>query len=713
MARLPYETDRPDDRPFIFEPRDWNSTPRDIGESREMRKILDDVARLTANEIGHEANKNVLRTFHYNMMSRSNFRNSDFERLIRFVTDFLESMYRSGKIRYLDDRLEENIGIAVGLHMAKQIDDFPELEDELRREKGEPGVRSALATARKFFEVAEAIANMEGDDDDRGGRGYHRDDRGRDDRGGRGYRGNERGVRSQYRDSRDDRGYRGDRGRYREERVVSGRDVAEESTSERGARHTPNHNEISARFIPEDDPRLQQHGSRQSHHIRHEDSSGGTNGRFSADEPHVRKRGFTPSSEFQAQEDVSRDQGSFDFTPPKFVPENTVDVVLPSTPPPPPPSMPAPAAPPAPPPEPVYTGKARMAVHKRKPILEPIQRIKKDDMNIEQHAAVYPEGSEAGDAILEEAERLLTLETAVTHPTVTPAQIGDSIVIEPNITIHESVQGMALDVSDAATETMIIDSGENAEGVRQIQHSYAVVSNSIKGFPILVELQRKFEQAKNLKDIVDVLKNTEQILRKNVAASAAMASDARAAVARLDRMITKEINIFCREVLKISDGNVIDSAVNTLDELVDAVKTSEEYDDCVYQALTVFLSDLSASILETFNPKLGIVKSIKATPEPEEGQEVPETATTALPMIYLVTHLPFTAGELGLPSTVTGSLEETRISQFVKAALDTVVPETNEFSAPARLLVTRDAVAYRVYTYPGRKEVLVLVPVPI
>lgn len=203
--RLPFDPYRLDRRPEVYSPRDWRYNTRSPKVGRDIESLVFDISLECANEISECAQSNPLRIFHFNMMSDRDWNNPNFDRLVQFAADLIELRLAMGEIRRPDQDFRNNINKAVTLHCAKQAADFPELMDEIRRDRDSQLERLVTTNIGVFSSVVREIEDMQNMDS--------RDRRDYDDRG----RGGDRG-----RYERDDRYSRGDRGgryggRYQEE----------------------------------------------------------------------------------------------------------------------------------------------------------------------------------------------------------------------------------------------------------------------------------------------------------------------------------------------------------------------------------------------------------------------------------------------------------------------------------------------------------------
>ena len=663
MARLPFDTRRTDTRPRQVDLRDWRDTPR-ISVSREFERelSLDEICVECINEIVENAESNEIRTFYYNMMSQNGYRNNDFEKLIRFAVDFLELRVVMREVRRIDDNFREAIRSIVALHTSKQVKDYPELLDEVPRNLE----RSFMTNAEKFIDICDNIERLHrGDDRDR--------DRGRD-----------RDYRDQYssndrRDSRDrDRGrdYR-DRGRdYRD------RDDGQRSAREGGDSHRDRdrRDDNMPRFMPLDDD---QGGS-----VRPVESSSerGVTNRDREERPVERKASVR--GDFTADEDLTFGSPSIQSFPPA---------------PPPPPDMET---------EVILTEHSLTKSNDCDVVVTDygsfptLTRIKESDMDMNAHSIVYPADVEQGQALIKEAQKIVALEAAVHNSDVTAEQIDSSVEASTEVKIFGTISDMVENISDAATLAMIEASGENSDGVRRITHTNAVVTSAVTGFIHLNEIQKQLRNAGSLRDVAAILRHTTKTVSENAPVSSAFASDMHAAVARIDRILTNEINLFCREGLKATTGKAIASFARNFDTLVDQFEQSAPR--ALNEGLLVFLSELMSSYKECMVPSLPLETLVL------QDHDTDKTGMAMFPLSYTVTHLPFTLSELGVSPTGTVVLGNNDISEFIRAALQSSKKlDTDDFSFGRRLLVTRDLEVFRVFSVPGRSDALILVPLTV
>lgn len=678
MARLPFDFDRVNGRIRIYNLRDWRDTPR-VSVPREMEPLVDEIACMAANEVSDSAEANLFRTFHYNMMSDNGFRNKDFEKLVQFCCDFVDLRYRIRETRQLDDELRKSVSTAVTMHCSKQAEDYPELLDEGFRLSNQNVARSVQANIEQFFKVVDSIERLN-EEDQRDMRGYdnrrddRRDDRRYDDRRDDrrdDYR-RDRGYGSGYRD-RDDRD-RGYRGRYdREERVTSGREVQNRDYGDEyrtGERQIPRR--VEDMFVPvqENNGRQQQsQGLPRSYDI-------------------IRRPDMDADFSEARQQEVSAREMGYTATP----------------------SPVTPTAPCPPPPgdnnsQNDFRGNVYHGAFGDYPFL---QFTKDNEMDAIQHSAVYPAGSDAPAVnMLEEAKRVLTLEDAITHPVVTREQIEGSTEEVIDINIFPSIGSMVQQVSETAVAAIIKNSGENTDGVRKIIHTFGIVDNSVIGFRSLADFQAVFRTRTTIMDLIAAMEHTVNTVNSHAPSTAAYGTDMRAVVSRFDRILTREVNVFCREVLKISNGNAIKSVVGDLKDLINQVHEKVGVREC--DALLAFLSQLNGSIQESMASDLGVEKKIIAMNE----IDTTTFGVAMMPMSYLVTHLPFTLAELGIVSDGTTAIGGGEVSSFLRAALDVTNITSEDLVNYQHLMMTRDMEVFRVMNYPTDSGAKLLVPMDV
>lgn len=728
MARLPYDHDRLQGDDRGYDARDWRSSPR-VHTNRDLDRLIDEISRIAANEISRRARNSAVQTFYFNKMSRNDFLNEDFQGLVQFICDALEFQYAVGGIRRYDDKLEDSIHSCVMMHCGKQIRDHRELVDIAYDIDGEKHGRALQYNATKFEELVDQLERFHSEDkrdvhsgrrddrsrdsrysDDR--RGNYRSERDRDDRGGsRGYRDFDNGRGSDY--SRDSRGGRGDR----EERVVSGRETqARHEVSDNAPRYAED------MFIPLDSQAKKQEGYRGSRSFFTDDKM--------SESMSARSSGFSTSPPPAPAPTLAPVQSAS----PRIY---HAPAMTPSTPPPPPPvgsrqvdyddgklwdlHSPKDSAAATPSQDPHQYDAPTEAVPETIPTtvttgigVFPLIRFTNGEsqMDATAHAAVYPAGSEVPPVnMTEEVKRVMSLEAAITNPSITREQLADATNVVETLNIFNSLSSLALHVSEQATLYSINDSGDNTDGVRRIHHSFGVVDNSIIGFKHLSIIQGELRQTNSLRDILSLLERTMVATNTRASASAAFATDMRAACSRFDRLITREINLFCRHVLQLTKGNVMQSAVKSYNELVEYLdKDTSPGSQERNSAFLVFTNRLNASIHEAMNPLLGVEKGVIESNEIDLNVH----GLAMLPFSYLVTHLPFTMEEMGLERNAEGGVvTEEGFTGFLKAALDVTGVEDDKLQTPLRLVVTRDMEVFRVFAFPGRRNSSMLVPVDV
>lgn len=661
MARLNVSMDRleHDDAPFTA--RQWESTPK-IDVPREFERKLDEISRLAANVICDTADDNFLRRAYFNIMAKNEFDNDDFDRLIRFVCDFIELRIALREVRDIDDELEGSIEHAVLFHTVFQIEKYRELEDELLESRDQKFKKAVAANIARFHDIEASIEevvyrnNRPSSRDQRGGRSDRVDrgssrDRDRDDRGRDRYRDRDdrdnRGSRGRDRD-RDDRTSRRDREDRGRDRVVTGRQATELSE---GSMNTDfdltNHQWTD---------RPQQTGRRavpSSRDVMEAPVSNFERGDFGA---------VADSTDAETEQLLRERQLSGRCT-------GVSDV---------------------------FVGLAG-----KFPYLK-----KEDDMDIEKHGAIYATPN-APEEFVKEIDRVMTAAQAVSEDSVNTSAIEGVVQEGESIQIFTNISTMIASISQEATVDDIISSGDNTDGVRRIHHYTAIVDNSFMGYPQLKSYMEGFENVSSLSKLRDYFEMLPKTVGERVSAEAAFATDLRAVVELYDRVITKELNAYCRDVLKISDGDAINSFTASYGKLLKALDT--EKTQPLLDAVLAHSSNIFGNIKEALAPKFNVEGRYK-----EKLGESNNFGMAVMPMSYLVTHLPFTIKELGYKLDTPTAITDTHITPFLNAALD--ISKLNIGKNPAlemafRVIITRDGSAFRLYTYPNRNKVKILAPI--
>lgn len=642
MPRNSYDMYRVDQRPFVYGPRDWRYSLRRVKVDRSVEPVLHDLSMMAANEISERAEENFMRTFYYNMMSERDFENDNFDRLIQFIADYVELRLVHREIRRPDDDLRRSVEEGVGMHMVKQLTDFRELEDELQRHGTDNQRRSVAQNLGRLQEVIRDIADMhERQDTGDYRRGDDRDRGRRDDRGGRG------DYRSQYSDSRSGRGARDDydrgRGRDRDDRY--GRDSRDHYSRDRGEHLTGR--ELGERSTqPDFEP--------------------------------------TPGQETRReyQRDDRRDTRPVD---PDFEPIDTQ------------PAQPAAAEPAV-----KATANVFQAIGGPIPILQPSKG--QTEMDLHSHAAVYPNINTKGVDLTEVVAKTLSLSDALKAERPTPSQLSESVVQEPGLVLGTSIQDLARSVVNEAVQADIRDVGSDGEPVRRIHHRFGVVSNAVVGSARLTDLQTGLDRVKTMDDLSNALETAVIFTEQKASPDAAWASDIRATVEVIDRMITREINVYCREVLRISHADAIPSFMADYKDLLSAT-LNQDRPDC-YDSLVSFSSQLSGNFAECLDPELGVGATVRGLVELDE-----KMGLSYFPLSYLVTYIPFTMRELGYEINSSVAIVPGEVTPFLYSALSTGSTDDGEdVTMSLRLVVSRDNKVFRLYRY-HKHAAYILVPV--
>lgn len=637
MSRLPVDPNRCEFRRIEYGPRDWDQTPR-ISTIREIDRLLPDISRLAANIVTREADVNVIRTVHFNLVAENEFVNLNFDRLVQFIADFIELRLADRQIRDAAQGLEDSIAAAVTLHATSMVDQFKELDDIIQDSRNRDFIRAVDTNVGRFRTVIESIEAMHNEDQGHVRDSYsersHRDDRRRDYRDS----GSERS-------SRDDRSYgrngSSERSYGRSDRDRRGRD--DRSYAPQRETVNPNYNEDD--FVSEEPKKPE--------------------GRYNL----TKMQADDPIQEKTAQEIVDQHRLSGRMMDDR----------------------------------PMFKG-----IYGSIPLLIPPNGM--SEMDMFKHARIY--GGDVADAQDMSAEivRVFTAAQAVNEDNVTAESIENEVTVNTDIKLFSNVSTMCESVSLDATLNSIENAGDNLEGKRELYHTTAVVDNAVIGYQHLNDFQKNLAECKSMKDIMDYLKRARDAINTHASPEAAFATDLRAAVDIFDRVITKEVNAYCRDVLRISDGDTMASAVDSLDNLV--MKLHEAKQDNLQNALIAFLSRLTTNILDCLDPKNKSLESIRLA----NGITDEDVGIAFLPQSYIVSHIPFTMRELGYTIKEPVAIDDTQISSFLRAAIDiskTSLAKDPKYAESHRLIVTRDRSAFRLYNYPGRKDVIVLAPVVI
>lgn len=658
--RLPFDVDRLMSRPVIYDERGWRNTP-DLRISRDIDPFLDIIAMETANELADKADTNLLRTFHYNMMSSNGFRNRDFERLVQFVSEFIDMLYVTRRIRMPDQGLLENIADAVALHSCKQVLDFPELEEICARSSDSRMMQALDTNVGRYQQLVRDLDQLHSAD--------QRDVRGAPSSGGRG------DFRSQYAGGSPSSGYRGnDRYGYRDApRNISGRDAGGEYAVEP---RTFRRDEMYATDRPTQ--RRIMESSRTFIDRQEQNPS-----------PYV----FVPQPIGRDNDSFAR--GNYSTRPSEY------EAAPPAPPPPemsPPPSPPAPVEKTAE----VQSGRCMEPIPAFKGIIGSFPILNEKTMDMQEHSRVYDANEGLQTKIKEEVIRTMSLAQAVTDQTTDKESIKDHIVTLEDVPVYTNLESLVNYVSDEATHEIIRASGENLSGERKIIHTFGIVDNSISGFPQLSDIRALLSQASSLKEVVRSLRRVNEIAA-GVPREAAVGTDLRATAAVYDRILTREVNAYFRNVLKLSDGNAISSITDDFDDLLAQVQASGNNE--LINAMLVFFTQLNGNLRESLLPEFEVVEGVKTI----IGEEESKIGFCVMPMSYAVTFVPFTAAELGIDVTTSKAIMATSGDGFLRSALDiTSLQAMGKLENSIRLMITRDRQVMRVNVYPGRNDVIIL-----
>ena len=659
--RLPFDVDRLSNSPIMYDERTWRQTPR-LRISRDIDPFLDIIAMETANEVTEKAEQNLLRTFHYNMMSERDFMNRDFERLVQFVAEFIDMLYATRRIRTPDQDLIRNIADAVSLHSCKQVLDFPDLEEICARSGDARMMRALDTNIGQYQKLVQDLDNMHNADarDIRTTASSSRGD-----------------FRSQYAgaSSGSSMGYRGSR---EVARNVSARDAGGEYAVEPRAFRRDDLN-------PTDRPmqRRMMEGSRSF-----------------IDRQRVDDNGYR----FVPQQVDNRDYGGVQ----RDVMNNRATSYEAAPPAPPPPEM---TPPPPPPPAPMETtstvqpGRCVEPIPAFRGIIGSFPILNETTMNQQEHSRVYGLDEDTPNTSMkEEVLRTLSLAQAVTDGSTDSEAIKDHVVVLDEAIVCSNVESLTNFVSDEAAHEIIKRSGENKAGERKIIHTFGIVDNSMSGFTHLSDIRKVLGKAGTLKEVVQGLRNVKAAAAQ-APREAAFATDIRAAVAFYDRILTREVNAYFRDVLKVTAGDVTTSIVEDFDELLSTIQATGNNE--LINAMLVFFTQLNGNLREALLPEHEVVESVKKTQDMEEGVG----GFCVMPLSYIVTHIPFTMEELGFELNTSKAIMATDGQGFIRAALDiSALQATGKLENSLRLMVTRDRNVMRVSTYPGRKDVIILSP---
>lgn len=649
MSRLPVSYRELEFRRVDYTDRNWNQTPR-ISTTRDIDRILDDISRLAANEVTRQADRNCVRTVHFNIVAKDEFRNRDFDELVQFIADFIELRMFDNRIRDPYQELDLTIETAVMLHASSFISKFRELDDIVQDNRDNSFVRSWDANVGKFNAVIRDIEDMHRNDESdlrSGGTSNAYADSRRDDRYGRDA--SERRYASDTRASRgDDRGGRydsGGRNDYRNDRNVR------EERQQYQPRNTGSSHFVAGDFeMPANE---QPQSSRQSD--------------------------FTEVAEAQTAKIVKQHSLSNRMNDDSAV----------------------------------FTG-----LNGSIPLL--IDPNGESEMDKFKHASIYGSGiSDAAD-MSQEIVRVFTLAQAVNEANVQNESIEKQVVVHNELSTHNSVPAMCESISNTATIQSINAVPENIEGSRQIYHTVATVDNFFVGHRHLIDFHDNMREAKSLTDVVAFFKRCLNAINVHASPESAYTSDVRGAIAFYDRVLARELNDYCVNILQIKPADptkpLFTSVIESLDDLIAHLEKSGQ--DRLRNALSGFMSSIMANLIEGLNPASKVSDQVKISVASytEAGVKPNLFGHTFFPITYTVTHLPFTMKEMGYNINGPVAITDSDVTSFIRAALD--ISKTELVTKPViseslRLVITRDRQAFRLYTYPGNSRVMVLTPYPI
>lgn len=678
MSRLPVDPFSIEYRRIKYSPRDWDQTPK-VVTIREIDRLMPEISLIAANEITDKADLNAIRTVHYNIMARKEFLNPDFERLCQFIADFIELRLADRQIRDAAQGLEDSVMAAVTLHSVSMIERYKELDDIVQDSRDLKFIRATDINLGRFHDIVKAIEDMQ-NEDQADIRTTARDGR--------------RGYRDDYDDRRTGRYTQRDRyshdeplTRYnREERYGSQVDRYRDTRSERRGGRSGHFDERynPRREIPvtevdrdcdvvvvEDFPGMSQ---KTSETVR--DSRVSHRREVDSDNRYERTREtaprYNPRDYVDAEHDETNGRATSEHKPIKEEEEKDPNLFY--------------------------------GIHGTIPFLIPPG---KSEMDIIKHSSIYSNDPEKAEAMAKEVARVLTLGQAVNADGVTTESIEKDIVVETDVKLFSNTTNMIQFMSNKATVKAIEASGDNTDGRRQILHTVAVVDNSIIGYQNLNDLQAGLSECKDLRSIIMFLKRAKESVDKHASPEAAFATDLRAAVDHFDSIITKEINSYCRDVLRISDGNAITSAIEQLDALINAEAITSNPN--LHSAIIGHLTNIAINVTEGWDPSNSIAGAVKEEAE-ANGDKI---GAAFFPQIFNVTYIPFTLKELGYSLNKPVAIHNSDVSSFLRAALNidnTDISDDKILAGAYRMLITRDRHAFRVYTYPGRRDVMILAP---
>lgn len=183
---------------------------------REIDRIMEDIVYNAIHVIQDRCEDSEFRIFYFNMMSRKDYDNQDFEDLVMFIADAIDISVSEGRHRNEEDAVIPACEDVITLHVGYLVDEYRDLEEYMARDQ-----EASIDRAIKKYEMYMA-AVKEWKRNGRRSSGRGRDDRGRG-------RGRDRD------DDYDDR----DRGRGRERGRSRDRDQWERGAVRGGVRGEP------------------------------------------------------------------------------------------------------------------------------------------------------------------------------------------------------------------------------------------------------------------------------------------------------------------------------------------------------------------------------------------------------------------------------------------------------------------------------------------
>lgn len=334
-----------------------------------------------------------------------------------------------------------------------------------------------------------------------------------------------------------------------------------------------------------------------------------------------------------------------------------------------------------------------------------------DEMDMMQHATVYAtEGLPKGN-LKGEYARVLTALQALKSDELKYADIAH--LVDDNITsmiAENNIESAMRTARLSAMESSLTHEEKAGTPERRFERVLALTLNTNVTFKTCDVLKGALKSAGTMEKLHAVLRTCLRTSTNEGLVDTPEASDIRAAIAFLDRHITEDLNRFLVDVLGVVPvgQRAIDSFVSDYDAMVKAL--NDKFHTSTYESFLAFSVKYMRAYQEALTiPDMDIDEAAYQLTGASDKMDV-----IYFPSVNLITVVPFTADELGLPNeTFKVTANSATLIRALIIGDATVLKNLTGVEHAYQYILTRDHKAYKVSRDTNDKSVVVLSPVKL